>query len=105
MSRREQRLVPTARSQRSGLDRKPLETVTPERVHTTTLVTRWQIAGKWRFGGFRACNRPGVGPGLACWFGVEPPAGIEPATPSLPFVWSRSYRGVGTGQSDPSDRE
>jgi hypothetical protein len=25
---------------------------------------------------------------------VEPPAGIEPATPSLPFVWSRSYRGA-----------
>src|SRR5829696_9181183 len=24
----------------------------------------------------------------------EPPAGIEPATPSLPFVWSRSYRGA-----------
>ena len=25
---------------------------------------------------------------------VEPPAGIEPATPSLPFVWSRSYKGA-----------
>jgi hypothetical protein len=32
---------------------------------------------------------------------VEPPAGIEPATPSLPFVLSRSYRGVGAGQGDP----
>jgi hypothetical protein len=27
----------------------------------------------------------GTGPGLACWFVVEPPAGIEPATPSLPW--------------------
>jgi hypothetical protein len=26
-------------------------------------------------------------------------------TPSLPFVWSRSYRGVGAGQRDVSDRE
>jgi hypothetical protein len=45
----------------------------------------WQIAGKWRFGGFRAWKRPGVGPGLTCGFCVEPPAGIEPATPSLPW--------------------
>jgi hypothetical protein len=41
-------LVPTARSQRSGLHRKPLKTVTPERVHTTTisdpLANRWQMA-------------------------------------------------------------
>jgi hypothetical protein len=29
--------MPTARSQRSGLDRKPLKTVTPERVRTTTV--------------------------------------------------------------------
>jgi hypothetical protein len=36
---------------------------------------------------------------------VEPPAGIEPATSSLPFVWSRSYRGVGAGQRDVSDRQ
>jgi hypothetical protein len=27
-----------------------------------------------------ARDRPGVGPGLAWWFVVEPPAGIEPAT-------------------------
>jgi hypothetical protein len=31
------------------------------------------------------CDRPGSAPGLSCWFGVEPPAGIEPATPSLPW--------------------
>ena len=31
------------------------------------------------------CDRPGSVPGLSCWFGVEPPAGIEPATPSLPW--------------------
>jgi hypothetical protein len=36
---------------------------------------------------------------------VEPPAGIEPATPSLPFVWSLSYIGASTGQRDLSDRE
>ena len=38
--------MPTARSQRSGRDRKPLKTVTRERVHTTTvsdpLANRWQ---------------------------------------------------------------
>jgi hypothetical protein len=38
----------------------------------------WQTAVE----GARPWRRPGVGPGLACWFGVEPPAGIEPATPS-----------------------
>ena len=40
--------MPAARSQRSEPDRKPLKTVTPERVHTTTvsdlLANRWQIA-------------------------------------------------------------
>ena len=79
-------MVPTARSQRSGLDRKPLKTVTPERVHTTALVTRWQIAGKRQFRALRAWKRPAAGPGLCCWFVVEPPAGIEPATPSLPWI-------------------
>jgi hypothetical protein len=54
------------------------------------LVICWQIAGKRRFGSLLAYVRPGVGPGLTCGFVVEPPAGIEPATPSLPFVWSRS---------------
>ena len=47
------------------------------------LVICWQIAGKRRSGAFGARNRPGAGPGLSCWFGVEPPAGIEPATPSF----------------------
>jgi len=32
-----------------------------------------------------ACNRPGAGPGLCCWF-VWAPVGIEPATPSLPWI-------------------
>jgi len=32
-----------------------------------------------------ATGRPGARPGLTCCFGVEPPAGIEPATPSLPW--------------------
>ena len=38
------------------------------------------VAGSWRRG------RSAAGPGLTCWFGVEPPAGIEPATPSLPSM-------------------
>jgi hypothetical protein len=48
----------------------------------TELANLWQAAVE----GARPCNRPGAGPGLACWFGVEPPAGIEPATPSLPSM-------------------
>jgi hypothetical protein len=52
----------------------------------------WQISGKWQFRALRAWKRPGTGPGLACWFGVEPPGGIEPPTPSLPFVLSCTYR-------------
>jgi hypothetical protein len=59
----------------------------PQRVSVRTRsVICWQIAGKRRFGALRACKRPGTGPGLGCWFGVEPPAGIEPATPSLPWL-------------------
>jgi hypothetical protein len=45
------------------------------------LANLWQAAVE----GARPCNRPEAGPGLACWFGVEAPAGIEPATPSLPW--------------------
>jgi hypothetical protein len=52
------------------------------------LVICWQIAGKQRFVAVLACVRPGIVPGLCCWFGVEPPAGIEPATPSLPWMCS-----------------
>jgi hypothetical protein len=55
----------------------------------TTYNSDWQISGKWRFEGLRAGKRPGTRPGLACWFGVEPPAGIEPATPSLPSMRGR----------------
>jgi hypothetical protein len=40
----------------------------------------------WRLEALRAGKRPGAGPGLTCGFGVEPPAGIEPATPSLPWI-------------------
>jgi hypothetical protein len=46
----------------------------------------WQIAGKRPSEALWAHIRPGGGPGLSCWFGVEPPAGIEPATPSLPCI-------------------
>jgi hypothetical protein len=42
-------------------------------------------------------RRPGVVPGLSCWFGVEPPAGIEPATPSLP--WNHRGTAVQTAVS------
>jgi hypothetical protein len=47
------------------------------------MARRWhvgRVAHPW------AWHRPGVGPGLCCWFVVEPPAGIEPATPSLPSM-------------------
>jgi hypothetical protein len=30
---------------------------------------------------------------------------MQASTPSLPFVWSLTYRGAGAGQRDPSDRE
>jgi len=46
------------------------------------LAIRWQTAVQSRPG----MREAGVGPGLSCWFGVEPPAGIEPATPSLPWI-------------------
>ena len=52
------------------------------------MVICWQIAGKRQLRALRAWKRPGVVPGLGCWFGVEPPAGIEPATPSLPWMCS-----------------
>jgi hypothetical protein len=42
-------------------------------------------------------------PDLLVWGGA--PAGIEPATPSLPFVPSRFYGEPGAGQHDPSDRK
>jgi Phage integrase family len=45
----------------------------------------WQISGKRRLPAHRAGNRPGAGPGLSCGFVVEPPGGIEPPTPSLPW--------------------
>src|SRR5918996_3895721 len=52
---------------------------------TTAYRGFWQISGKRRLGALRAWKRPGGGPGLTWWFVVEPPAGIEPATPSLPW--------------------
>ena len=68
------------------------------------LVICWQIVGKRRFGSLLAGVRPGIVPGLTCWFGVEPPAGIEPATPSLPFVPSRTCSKAAAGQRTVSDR-
>jgi hypothetical protein len=41
------------------------------------------MARRWHAGPgahLSACDRPGVVPDLTCWFVVEPPAGIEPAT-------------------------
>ena len=55
-------------------------TGTPQRL---AMARRWhagRIARPW------AWRRPSTRPGLGCWFGVEPPAGIEPATPSLPSM-------------------
>ena len=63
------------------------------------LVICWQIAGNWRLFFLRGCDRPGAGPGLSCWFVVEPPAGIEPATPSLPFVLPRTCNRGRPGQA------
>jgi hypothetical protein len=75
----------------------PNSAVTPC-VLTTTDRAFWQISGKRRFGVLWACNRPGIVSGLSCWFGVEPPAGIEPATPSLPFVLPRTCNKAPAGQ-------
>jgi hypothetical protein len=47
------------------------------------LVICWQIAGNWRFFFLRACDRPGAGPGLCCWFGVEPPLRNRTGDPIL----------------------
>ena len=78
--------LPTARSLRSREDAN-LSRRSPQSGRARPqLVICWQIAGKRRFRAFRAWNRPGIVPGLSCWFGVEPPAGIEPATPSLPWI-------------------
>jgi hypothetical protein len=41
---------------------------------------------RWRGSPSYRCDRPGVGPGLSWGVVVEPPAGIEPATPSLPWI-------------------
>jgi hypothetical protein len=46
----------------------------------------WKSAGKRQFYTPNRQLRPGAGPGLSWRFGVEPPAGIEPATPSLPLT-------------------
>ena len=54
---------------------------TPTQRVQVGLANLWQTAG----GGSRPRDRSGTGLGLGCWFGVEPPAGIEPATPSLPW--------------------
>jgi hypothetical protein len=55
------------------------------RALTTSYSAFWQISGKRRLPTLQVCDRPGGIPGLCCWFVVEPPAGIEPATPSLPW--------------------
>jgi hypothetical protein len=80
-------LMPTACSRRSPNQVTNRSRRSPRSVLIRPrLVICWQIAGKRRLGALRARNRPGTRPGLGCWFGVEPPAGIEPATPSLPSM-------------------
>jgi hypothetical protein len=54
---------------------------TPTQRVQVGLANLWQTA----VGASRPRDRSGTGPGLTCWFVVEPPAGIEPATPSLPW--------------------
>jgi hypothetical protein len=51
-----------------------------------------------------AWNRPGAWPGLCCWFVVEPPAGIEPATPSLPWNHREPLCGTPFPQLTPDRR-
>jgi hypothetical protein len=54
-----------------------------------TISKRTIQAGKCLANGGRRpspSDRPSVRTSLTCWFVVEPPAGIEPATPSLPSM-------------------
>jgi hypothetical protein len=96
--------LPTARSLLSRQDRKRSRRSAQCVLVRPRLVIRWQIAGKRRSGALRACKRPGVGPGLGCWFGVEPPAGIEPATPSLPWNYQEPLCRTPFSQVTPNRR-
>src|SRR5918996_1901428 len=71
---------------------------------TTAYRGFWQISGKRRLGALRAWKRPGGGPGLTWWFVVEPPAGIEPATPSLPWNHQEPLCGPPFSQVAPTAR-
>src|SRR5215217_4239911 len=62
------------------------------------------IYAPFGLGALRAWKRPGAGPGLSCWFGVEPPAGIEPATPSLPWNHREPLCGAPFPQVTPDRR-
>jgi hypothetical protein len=64
------------------------------RLWTVLQANPWQMAVR----SLRSMQGPGAGPGLGCWFVVEPPAGIEPATPSLPFVLPGTYSKAAAGQ-------
>src|SRR5215203_453823 len=85
MPKREQRTSADSAQPAQSTRPQTLKTVTLECVHMTTandlLANHWQLAVLLPPG----MNRPGVGPGLSCCLGVEPPAGIEPATPSFPW--------------------
>jgi hypothetical protein len=63
------------------------------------LASFWQTA----VGGSRPRDRSGTGPALTYWFGVEPPAGIEPATPSLPSMVGPfgGHRGTSLRSTEP----
>jgi hypothetical protein len=59
------------------------------RLANASSTSGWAMARRWHADPKAhrwAWNTPGVGPGLCWWFCVEPPAGIEPATPSLPWI-------------------
>src|SRR5678815_4071749 len=86
MSKREQRTGADSAQPASSTRRKSLKMVTPERVQATTasdlLANHWQTAVQ----GAPSMEEAGswTRPELLVWV-WSPPAGIEPATPSLPW--------------------
>jgi hypothetical protein len=68
----------SATTSRSGHGRRPAPTHSVQ----IGLANLWQTA----VAGPPGIQQAGHVPRLSCWFGVEPPAGIEPATPSLPSM-------------------
>jgi hypothetical protein len=74
----------SATTSRSGHGRRPAPTHSVQ----IGLANLWQTA----VAGPPGTQQAGHVPRLSCWFVVEPPAGIEPATPSLPWLTGNSSR-------------